>query len=294
LNEPTAKIAEFIHLQKQAGKAQETLETYQNKLTKIAKLCDINNPYEIKEALANLKWKNSTKQNTVNALKQYLKFIGKKWEPPKYKIEERVPFIPTEEELNQLIASAKKRYTAYLQTLKETGIRTDELMKLKWTDIDTTRKTISITPSKGSNPRILPISNKLIGMLNALPKTKQTIVTAKKHTFRTTFYSLRKNTAKKLNNPRIKQITPHTFRHWKGTMEYHETKDIMHVKYVLGHKSINSTMIYINIEQAIFLNQTDKYYSATATTIQEAQKLIETGFEYVTEIDGTKLFRKPK
>jgi hypothetical protein len=38
----------------------------------------------------------------------------------------------------------------------------------------------------------------------------------------------------------------------------------------------------------------DGFYSATAKTIDEAKKLIEEGFEYVTEIDGVKLFRKRK
>ena len=34
--------------------------------------------------------------------------------------------------------------------------------------------------------------------------------------------------------------------------------------------------------------------SATATIIEAVQKLVETGFKYVTEIDGVKLFRKRK
>jgi hypothetical protein len=34
--------------------------------------------------------------------------------------------------------------------------------------------------------------------------------------------------------------------------------------------------------------------SATATTIEDAHKLLEAGFEYVTEINGAKLFRKRK
>jgi hypothetical protein len=32
----------------------------------------------------------------------------------------------------------------------------------------------------------------------------------------------------------------------------------------------------------------------SASNIKEATQLMETGFEYVTEIDGTKLFRKRK
>jgi uncharacterized lipoprotein YehR (DUF1307 family) len=38
----------------------------------------------------------------------------------------------------------------------------------------------------------------------------------------------------------------------------------------------------------------EEYHSATANTTEDAQKLVESGFEYVTEIDGVKLFRKRK
>ena len=33
---------------------------------------------------------------------------------------------------------------------------------------------------------------------------------------------------------------------------------------------------------------------AVAKTVDDARKLIETGFKYVTEIDGVKIFRKRK
>lgn len=73
-----------------------------------------------------------------------------------------------------------------------------------------------------------------------------------------------------------------------------EIKDIIHVKTVLGHKSIESTMIYINLEQALFLEQTDQWTCRTAKDLKEATQLIEAGFEYVIETDGTKLFKKRK
>jgi predicted RNase H-like HicB family nuclease len=38
----------------------------------------------------------------------------------------------------------------------------------------------------------------------------------------------------------------------------------------------------------------EEYCSATANTIEDAQRLIEAGFEYVTELDGVKIFRKRK
>jgi len=40
--------------------------------------------------------------------------------------------------------------------------------------------------------------------------------------------------------------------------------------------------------------QNDDYDSTTAKTVQDAQKLIEAGFEYVSEFSDVKIFRKRK
>jgi integrase/recombinase XerD len=287
-------LPHFIKERKANGNSSETILRMEKALKSIARQCDLNNPYEVKDLIANKKWKNSTKTSFTYFYSAYLKFLGKSWNPPKYRTEKRYPFIPTEEEIDNIISSARRKYATLLTLLKETGMRTSELMMLQWIDIDTERKTISVTPAKGSNPRTLPLSNKLLGMLSNLPKRNKTICDMSKHTFRTVYEHLRNSQAKKLNNPRIRQITLHTLRHWKGTMEYHKTKDIVHVKYILGHKDINSTMIYINIEQATFLSNTDEWTCKAATTPKEAIELIESGFEYVTEIDRMKLFRKRK
>jgi len=112
---------------------------------------------------------------------------------------------------------------------------------------------------------------------------------------RRTYEALRKRTIAKLANPRLKRITFHTFRHWKGTMEYHKTKDILHVKTTLGHKYIGSTMTYINLESAIFHITNEEYTCKTAENTNEATQLIENGFEYVTTTpDALMLFRKRK
>jgi len=48
------------------------------------------------------------------------------------------------------------------------------------------------------------------------------------------------------------------------------------------------------MEQAFFAEGRDDYTVKVATTIKEVAALIEVGFEYVTDMDGKKLFRKPK
>lgn len=73
-------------------------------------------------------------------------------------------------------------------------------------------------------------------------------------------------------------------------MEYHRTKDILHVMKVLGHRDIKTTLIYTQLVQF----EGDEYHSATAKTIEEASKMIEAGFEYVCTYEDVMLFRKRK
>ena len=77
-------------------------------------------------------------------------------------------------------------------------------------------------------------------------------------------------------------------------MKYHKTKDPWHVKRILGHKTLSSTEVYINVEQAIFQIANDEYHVKVAHDLKEACQLLETGFEYVTDMEGAKLFRKRK
>jgi integrase len=105
----------------------------------------------------------------------------------------------------------------------------------------------------------------------------------------------RKRVAEKLRNPRILKIHYHTFRHWKATQLYHQTKDILYVMNFLGHRSIKNTLIYINLEIACFSKGGDDFTGKVATTREEKLKLIEAGFEYVSaDPDGTQYFRKRK
>jgi hypothetical protein len=71
---------------------------------------------------------------------------------------------------------------------------------------------------------------------------------------------------------------------------YHKTKDILHIMEILGHRDIKTTLIYTQLVSF----ESDEYHSSTAKTTEEAEKLVEAGFKYVTDMDGKKIFRKRK
>jgi len=59
---------------------------------------------------------------------------------------------------------------------------------------------------------------------------------------------------------------------------------------ILGHKSIQNTMKYT---QLVHLED-DEFDVATATTVEEAEDLAASGFDYFTTMKGIQIFRKPK
>lgn len=121
-------------------------------------------------------------------------------------------------------------------------------------------------------------------------ETLEYIFNSRVDIIRMTFYTQRKRLADKFKNPRLLAIHFHTLRHWKATMEYHRTKDILYVKRLLGHKKINNTMLYTQLVDF----KSEEFTTRVATTLKEDRELIEAGFEYVTERDGNKIYRKRK
>jgi len=77
-------------------------------------------------------------------------------------------------------------------------------------------------------------------------------------------------------------------------MLYHQTKDILYVKEFLGHRNINSTLKYVQLEQALFDEDADSFTCGVTKTPGEIKQLIEAGFDYVIENCGLVYFHKRK
>ncbi|MCW3994273.1 MAG: site-specific integrase, partial [Candidatus Bathyarchaeota archaeon] len=256
-------------------------------------------PFEVWEIIdKHPTWSENTKAFASHAFKSFCRIFKIsipidldfcKWRSP-----ETLPFIPLEKEIDALIAGCNRKTAAFLQLLKETALRFGEAWSLKYSDLDFDRRILTMNkPEKGSKPRQFRLSERAIAMLKALPRKSDSpdkMFCGSYMGFRSTFLHQRRRVATTLQNPKILKIRFHTLRHWKATMEYHKTKDILHVKELLGHRNINSTLIYTHLIDF----RGEDYYCKTAKTVKEAKDLIEKGFEYVTDMDSIKLFRKRK
>jgi len=296
--EVKGKLFEFAWWMKKQGYAEETIRCYTTCLKVLYfRGADLNDPESVKGIIARQKWSNARKCNAVKAYTLFLKMHGRRWDPPKYRVTRKLPFIPTEQEIDTLIAGCGKKLAAFLQLLKETGMRAGEAKRIRWTDIDFERRIITLNePEKGGKPRMWKVSAKLIGMLNALPrKSERVFGDGPINSLKGTFLRARKRLAAKLQNPRLLKISFHTLRHWRATMEYHRTKDIIHVKEFLGHKDVKNTEIYITVERVIFgESSADEFHVKVAKTPEEIKQLLEVGYDFICEKDGLLFFRKRK
>ena len=288
------KLVEFSFWLSKQGYDEEVVKWRAGVMKRLVNLgANLWDPETVKEVLAKQKWNDGYKMLIVYSYENFLKMEGLSWKRPKYKQPEALPFIPAEAELDQLIAACGKKLGTFLQGLKDTGADPGELGMLQWIDINTESRTIQIRPVKGHNPRISTVSQQFMDRLQRF-KTSERIFNMK--SLARCLQTQRKRTSDKFINPRFLKISFRTFRHWKGTMEYHRTKDILYVKKILGHKQIRNTLKYIDLEATQFKTVDDQFIAKVTTNAEEACSLIEVGFEYVTGEynDGGKIFRKRK
>jgi integrase len=185
-----------------------------------------------------------------------------------------------------------RKTAAFLQILKDIGARSGEVSKPKWTDINEANQTVRLnSPEKGSDSRTLKVSQKTLSMLKFMTKKHDSYVfDSNSRVYKDMLTTTRNRLARTLQNPRFKQVHLHSFRHWKPTIEYAKTKGILHVMKLLGHRNTQNLLTYTQLVNF----ESNESHSAVAKTVDEARKLVESGFSFVCDINGEKIFSKRK
>jgi len=283
-------IAKYLAYLEREGYAKDI--TYPRILHTLHKRgANLYDPESVKQTIARQPWKDGYKLLAVYAYDAFCAMEKITWERPKYRQEDAIVFVPDEKELDQLIAACRsRRMSTFLQCLKETYADPTEILRLRWIDLHENILTINF-PVKRHLPGQVKISNKLVSMLNSLPRKSERIFPTDYKTMRMCFNPVRNKAAIRLQNPRLRAITFKSFRHWGGTMLAHYTNgNVLTIKKALRHRAIQSTMKYIGLLQF----KDEDYEVATATTVKEIEQLAQAGFQKFDELNGIHIFRKPK
>ena len=181
-----------------------------------------------------------------------------------------LPKFLKDEELNKIFnvctldTPINQRDSLIIELLYATGVRVSELISIKIKDIDMNEKVIKII-GKGSKERIVLFNNHTLNVLNIYLNDGY-------HTFnkRNNGYLILNKDGNKLSDRYVRmvidklvrkagldlKISPHTIRHTFATDMLEEGSDLMTVKELLGHESLNTTSIYTHVTN----NQIRKIY----------------------------------
>jgi len=288
------KIVEFLWYLKKQGYSEYTIRTYVQVLEMFVEHgADLLEPESVKRAIVDLtaqrKWGEGRRNNAVKAYTAFLKMIGMTWRKPRVKFKRGLPRPPTREQVKMLIAGASRKYAVIFKFLAETGASPIEASILKERNFDFDRNIVYIEGRKGHLDRIVPMTAELSALMKEYlakyGKFPRSDMIGRK------WRKYRNRLAKKLNDSSLKKIRLYDLRHYFGTMLYAQTRDILYVKDKMGHSKLETTMIYTKL---VALPTDEEFICRAAESIEEAEALIEAGFEYVTDFNNVKLFRKHK
>jgi integrase len=290
-----ARIFRTLWELKKGGQSEDTLRAKGDRLRYLSRHADLDDPEAVRGFIADRPgWSNAYRQGVAYAYDSYAKTNGLHWTLPHFRIEDRLPRIPTEERINQVIVRARGKYVLVFSILRDTGMRPIELERTRARDIDLERGVITVRTAKGGAGRTVQVRRRTLALLKEhLGKrdfgiNDRPFPRRKKMTGR--WVRLRNTVAAKLMDPTFRTIQLYDLRHFAATMTYHKTRDILYTQKMLGHRNLKSTLRYVQLINF----ENDDYASAVAESLQEVRQLIEAGFEYVTEMEGAKVFRKRK
>jgi integrase/recombinase XerD len=164
----------------------------------------------------------------------------------------RLPNVLSKEDVKKIVTVlANEKHRVMLSLIYACGLRRSELLELIPSDIERGRMLLRIRQSKGFKDRIVPLSERTIGILNSYIEHFKPI----KYLFEgqwpgekysaSSLEKVLKNACKRAGLR--KEISLHWLRHSYATHLLESGTDITFIQELLGHKSSRTTEIYLHI-----------------------------------------------
>jgi integrase/recombinase XerD len=165
----------------------------------------------------------------------------------------RLPEVLSPKEVERLLcANGRLRDRCLLMTAYATGVRVSELGRLKVSDIDSERMTVRVEQGKGKKDRYTILSERLLEELRTywkVHRSKSWLFPNAKGGPLSIDYAQRIYNLAKLKAGIHKGKGIHTLRHCFATHLLEAGVDLVTIKTLLGHNSLQSTQRYLQIRQ---------------------------------------------
>ena len=173
------------------------------------------------------------------------------------KLEKRVREVVPERNIAALLDSSifpdswsGLRDRLMMTLLYETGIRQDELIKLRHADVQVSRRTIKVS-GKGGRERLIPVSEDLLDMaeqyMRGRPGVSDVLIVTDGGRELYPAFVYRRVNHYITETSSLNKCSPHVIRHSFATHLLNRGADINAVKELLGHSSLNATQHYTHV-----------------------------------------------
>lgn len=203
----------------------------------------------------------SSFKHMVYGLRYYFRLLGmnkKAIALPSLKGDTKLPVILNRSELKELFAAPKLlKQRVVLALIYSAGLRGQEVINLKLSDVDFERMTIHIRQSKYKKDRMAPLSPAMAKGLKKYIKAENPHIwlfngktPGSQYSTRGLSWVMRENLKKTSIK---KQVNLHSLRHSYATHLLEEGLNIVTLKELLGHAEITTTMIYLHVAQCQYV-----------------------------------------
>lgn len=217
---------------------------------------------EIRHFIAWLQKERSLSDRTINHCISQIRFftlyvLHKPWDPyqvPLRKFDHYMPYVPSQKETITFINSfTNLKHKAILSLMYSAGLRVGEVCRLRYEDISRTNMRIHIRKSKNRSDRYAILSQLALGILTGywrandrpmgylFPNRNDPQKPMVTYTVNQFIY------AKEEELGWNHKLTCHAFRHAFGTHLYENGTDLLTIQKLMGHRSLLSSMIYIQL-----------------------------------------------
>ncbi len=256
----------YINLLKLENYSENTINTYRNWFVLFLRNFPNHKPSaitkeEIMEMLVRFrnskKWSATSQNQLISSIKYFFEKVVKRkrevYDLPRADKPYQLPTVFDESEIVALFKACENiKHKTILMLAYSGGLRVSELVNLKIADIDSKRMVITLRQAKGKKDRIVMLSEKLLILLRSYFMEYKPKVflfegqTGGEYSSRSIELVI-KNAKKKAGIKKKGSI--HALRHSFATHLLEGGTDIMSIKELLGHSSIQTTSKYTHVSK---------------------------------------------
>jgi len=151
------------------------------------------------------------------------------------------------EEYRRLLAAAPRHLKPIIEMAVETGLRSEELLGLKWGQIDLDRREIQLVVTKSKQPRVVPLSDRAVAVFVATSRIGDSPFVFTNPRTGNRYKTVKRSFQAACRRSGIEDFRFHDLRHTFASWAVQNGADLYRLSRILGHSTLQMTTRYAHL-----------------------------------------------